>query len=295
MSTETKTHPEQLAEYQGVLEHFFESYFHESQAEPKLLEAMKYSLLDGGKRLRPVLTLAFCKLFGGSITTALPFALAVEMIHTYSLIHDDLPCMDNDDLRRGKPSCHKQFDEATAILAGDALLTSAFFVLSTAQVPANILVEALAHLSVSAGENGMVGGQSMELGFGEESPHVQDLLLMQQLKTGALLSTACYLGALAAGASEEEGAKVLLFAGYLGGAFQIRDDILDATGTEETLGKPIGSDQKSGKENFYTLLGEKVAQERLVDWTEKAKAELSSFHHNEFILWLADELTQRQQ
>lgn len=293
MSMETKDYSGELKEYQDILEHFFESYFQNSPACGRLDEAMKYALLDGGKRIRPVLTLAFCKLFGGSTANALPFALAVEMIHSYSLIHDDLPCMDDDDLRRGKASCHKQFDEATAILAGDALLTSAFYALATANLPAPIILEALAHLSVSAGEQGMVGGQALELSFTDRAPNLSELVEIQQLKTGALLTSACYLGALAGGATEEDGEKVLRFAGFLGGAFQIRDDILDATSTPEVLGKPIGSDEKKGKETFYSYFGAEKAQMRLVDMTSKAKEELSGFRNTEFILWLADELTKR--
>lgn len=293
MSMETQ-HAQKLKEYQDVLEHFFKSYFQDSQTTAELKQAMEYALLDGGKRIRPVLTLAFCELFGGSVHSALPFALAVEMIHSYSLIHDDLPCMDDDDLRRGKPSCHKQFGEATAILAGDALLTSAFYALATAKLPPEIILEGLAHLSVSAGEHGMVGGQAMELSFTGTPPNINELVQIQQLKTGALLSSACFLGALAGGACEEDGEKILQFAGFLGGAFQIRDDILDAVGSESELGKPIGSDEKSGKETFYTVFGAEVAQERLVDLTKKAKSQLDSYRNNEFILWLADELTQRK-
>ncbi len=294
MMSNTTEHQKKLEEYQSLLEHFFQTYFSHEKTAKKLQEAMEYSLLAGGKRLRPVLTLAFCELFGGSVQAALPFALAVEMVHTYSLIHDDLPAMDDDDLRRGKASCHKQFDEATAILAGDALLTSAFYVLTTANLPPAVLLEAVAHLSVSAGEHGMAGGQSLEIALEGATPSLEELLTLQQLKTGSLLASSCYLGAIAGGASGKDLEQVLNFAGFLGSAFQIRDDILDATGEEEKLGKPIGSDMKEGKVTFYTLLGEEVAQERLVSLTNRGKESLQSYRNNEFLLWLAEELTKRE-
>lgn len=288
-------HPEQLAHYQKELESFFQSYFTGEKASEALEDAMAYSLLQGGKRLRPVLTLAFCALFGGKVESALPFALAVEMIHSYSLIHDDLPAMDNDDLRRGKPSCHIQFGEATAILAGDSLLTSAFYALTTAELPPSVILEAVAHLSVSAGEKGMAGGQALELSFQDRCPELEELLHIQQLKTGSLLASACYLGAIAGGAEGDDLNKVLSFATYLGSAFQIRDDILDAVGNQEQLGKPIGSDEKEGRTTFYTLLGEDVAQDRVRFLTQKGIQALDGFRNTEFLLWLAEDLTMRKQ
>lgn len=259
----------------------------------KLVQAMEYSLMAGGKRLRPVLTLATCKLFGGKVEEALPFAAAVEMIHCYSLIHDDLPAMDDDDLRRGKPSCHKAFDQATAILAGDALLTAAFFQVATAQLHPQKIVAATLTLSALAGASGMVGGQALDLGTTPQN--LDQLEELQTLKTGALLIAACQMGAIAAGVGTEEITKITNFSALLGRAFQIRDDILDATGQEQHLGKTPGKDKKTGKQTFYTLLGEEKAQEEVSHLSKGAKEALSGLEHSGFLCWLVDDLEKRKQ
>ena len=234
-----------------------------------LLNAERYSLFAGGKRIRPMLTLSFCRLFGGDDEAALPFACAVEMIHTYSLIHDDLPCMDDDDLRRGKPTNHKVFGEATALLAGDALLTGAFEVAAsnTAAGP-EISAKAVAYLASCAGRYGMIGGQIMDLEGETRALSLDELLKLHSLKTGALISAAAVLGALAAGVSFTDRVMedVVTYAENIGLAFQIVDDILDATGDSALLGKNTGVDaehQKSPFLSFYSVEEARFYAERL--------------------------------
>ena len=220
-----------------------------------LQEAMEYSLLAGGKRLRPVLCLTTACLCGSSETKAMPFAAAIEMIHTYSLIHDDLPAMDDDDLRRGKPSSHKAFGEATAILAGDALLTDAFAFMCEAQEPAPQVLRAVAELARAAGSAGMVGGQVLDMAFTGGQVDLPALRAMHALKTGALLRASCVCGALLAGADDKTVAALGRYGAALGSAFQIADDILDVTADTATLGKPAGSDEAQGKCTYPSLLG----------------------------------------
>ena len=222
-------------------------------------EAMRYSVRNGGKRIRPLLLLEFCRLCGGDVKSALPFACAVEMIHTYSLIHDDLPCMDNDDMRRGKPSCHIKFKEHFALLAGDSLLTYAFS--SVLGSPAaEEEPEALSVLAEGAGNGGMIGGQVIDL----ESEGIQisseTLEKMDRLKTGALIKASCVMGVIAAHGTAESKKAAATFAEKLGQAFQVVDDILDVIGNEETLGKPIGSDAESEKSTYVSLLGLEMSQ-----------------------------------
>ena len=242
-----------------------ESALKEAAAVPDMpykqtAEAMAYSLEAGGKRLRPMLALEFCRLAGGEPEKAMPFACAVEMIHTYSLIHDDLPCMDNDDMRRGKPSCHKAFGEATALLAGDALLTKAFEMLSKAELPPERIVKAAAILSRCAGIDGMIGGQAVDLLNEAQAPDFDILELTCRLKTAALLQAACLLGTAAAG-NDQMTDKAREYGLNLGLAFQIVDDILDVTGDSALLGKPVGSDAENGKTTFVTLCGLEKARE----------------------------------
>ena len=237
----------------------------------ELRKAMEYSLLAGGKRLRPVLCLTTAVLCGAGEADVMPFAAAIEMIHTYSLIHDDLPAMDDDDLRRGKPSSHKVFGEATAILAGDALLTDAFSFMCEARAPAPQVLRAVAELASAAGSTGMVGGQVLDMQFtgGEKGqgaggvarqdpgPAVglDELRYMHSLKTGALIRASCVCGALLAGAPESTVQALRLYGAALGSAFQIADDILDVTADTATLGKPAGSDVEQGKCTYPSLLG----------------------------------------
>lgn len=242
------------------------------------VNAMRYSLLSGGKRIRPILLLEFYSLFGGRAESALNFAAAIEMIHTYSLIHDDLPCMDNDDMRRGKPSCHKAFGYDTALLAGDALLTHAFFAAaSTADIPPERVSRAISVLAQKAGIYGMVGGQVMDLDFEKNGANGEELTAMYIKKTSCLLEAAAMCGAVLAGADEETVKKTEEYAENLGLAFQITDDILDCTADEKTLGKPIGSDEKNGKTTFVTLLGLDGAKQRAALLTKKAEDILNGF------------------
>lgn len=225
-------------------------------ADNSAAQAMKYSLLSGGKRIRPILLLEFYALCGGNGDSALNFAAALEMIHTYSLIHDDLPCMDNDDMRRGRPSCHKAFGEDTALLAGDALLTLAFKTAAeTDGIPSDRVLKAIAVLAENAGISGMVGGQVEDLAFEKSGATIGELRGMYLKKTSCLLSAGAVCGSILAGADEEELKYAAEYAEKLGLAFQIIDDILDCTSDEKTLGKPIGSDEKNGKTTYVTLLG----------------------------------------
>lgn len=229
----------------------------EQRALPERLQAaMQYSLMAGGKRVRPVLCLSTAAMCGLPADAALPFACAIEMIHTYSLIHDDLPAMDDDDLRRGKPSNHKAFDEATAILAGDALLTDAFCCMAELDLPAPHVLAALASVAQAAGGSGMVGGQMLDMlytGVGQVA--LEKIQHMHSLKTGALLRAACVSGALLAGANAVQIQAISQYGASLGVAFQIADDILDITADTATLGKPAGSDAQQGKNTYPALLG----------------------------------------
>lgn len=246
-----------LKDYKQMVENRIEELFPEADCSyNEVIKAARYSLLNGGKRIRPVIMMEFCKLCGGKPEDALDFAVALEMIHTYSLIHDDLPCMDNDDMRRGKPSCHKAFGEDIALLSGDALLTEAFFVASNARVSAEKRLNAISFLSTNAGVHGMIGGQVLDLSFEENKPDAAALQDMYMRKTGALLIAAASIGCISAGKYDEETLKSAAKYGYnLGLAFQIVDDILDVTANEEVLGKPVGSDDKNNKTTFVSLYG----------------------------------------
>ena len=244
-----------------------------------LREAMEYSLMAGGKRIRPVLVLESCRMCGGDPETALPFACAVEMIHTYSLIHDDLPAMDDDELRRGRPTNHMVYGEATAILAGDGLLTAAFQTLTQADLTAQQVMEAVACLSLAAGPEGSLTRAELEQ--------------LQSLKTGALIAAAAELGCIAAGGSPEQREAVRRYAQCLGRAFQVQDDILDVTSTDEELGKPTGSDREKEKNTFVSLLGLERSRELVEELTAQAVAALDGFASRDFLVWLANTLAQR--
>lgn len=241
----------------ALVDDFLKNYLDKWPEIPsRLREAMLYSLEAGGKRLRPVLCMSTASLYGMPEEAVLPFACAIELVHTYSLIHDDLPAMDNDDLRRGKPSNHKQFDEATAILAGDGLLTDAFALIAELPLPSERLLAAIAELAAGAGTRGMVGGQMLDMEYtGKEQISLADVAHMQSMKTGALITAACVCGALLAGAEPEKIAAIRKYGQVLGKAFQICDDILDITGKTEELGKPAGSDAARGKNTWPSLVG----------------------------------------
>ena len=264
-----------------------------ANGQDEVVEAMKYSLVNGGKRLRPVLCLEFAKACGGDRFDALDFACAVEYIHTYSLIHDDLPCMDDDDMRRGKPSCHKQFGEATALLAGDALLTHAFQIVAGAELDDSKIALACGLLAQNAGVQGMVGGQVIDLKYESESPDLRQLLSVPRLNTGELISAACLLGCIAAGADDKKIAAASAYAYDLGVAFQIKDDILDVTGSSEELGKPVGSDEDNNKTTYVSLRGIENAQKDVEKLTSAAISRLSEFQNTEFLEALSRYLVNR--
>lgn len=241
-------------------------------------DAMKYSVENGGKRLRPLLVLEFCRICGGNIIDALPFACALEMIHTYSLIHDDLPAMDNDDYRRGKESCHKKFGEANAILAGDALLTYAFQVAADGGANPAMTVKCLRVLAAFAGIHGMVGGQTMDIA-NENNPSLslKSIETIHKLKTGALIRCACEMGCACAVATSSQYQAARDYAENLGLAFQIEDDILDVVGDSDVLGKEVGSDAANGKVTYVTLLGVDGARALANEYTSRALDALDIF------------------
>ena len=258
---------------------------------PRLKDSMLYSLQAGGKRLRPVLCMSTAAMCGLEPERVLPFAGAIEMVHTYSLIHDDLPAMDDDDLRRGKPSNHKAFDEATAILAGDGLLTDAFFVMSGLDLPPSCVLAALREFALAAGSSGMVGGQEWDMIFtGMEAISLDQLRLMHAMKTGAILRASCVCGAMLAGADAEALKAIGEFGAALGVAFQIADDILDVVSDTETLGKPAGSDEEQGKNTYPKLVGLDKSRELARGYADSAQAALARFDGREaaFLAALAD-------
>ena len=246
-------------------------------ADDVVSQAMRYSVENGGKRIRPALLLEFCRVCGGDYNKAVPFACALEMIHTYSLIHDDLPCMDNDDFRRGKPSCHIAFGEEYALLAGDALLTLAFETAMKSNLSAEITVKAAKELAKAAGVMGMVGGQVLDLQNEGKKVGVSDLQKTDELKTGELIRAACVLGCVCAGADDKKIAAAEKYAHDIGIAFQIVDDILDVTSDEETLGKPIGSDEENQKSTYVSLLGIEKSRKTAEELTLNAQKALDAF------------------
>ncbi len=268
----------------------------ESSGLDEMLKAMAYSLRNGGKRIRPMLTLEFCRVCGGNPESAIPFALGVEMIHTYSLIHDDLPCMDDDDMRRGKPSSHKVFGEANALLAGDGLLTLAFeTVLSAEDVSFEAKAKAGLELSKAAGCSGMIAGQVMDLANEGRAVGIDDIRNTDRLKTGELIRVAALLGCIAADADEEKIKAAEKYCSNIGLAFQIVDDILDVTSDAETLGKPIGSDSENEKSTYVSLLGLEESACLADSLTAEAKAALDIFDgEGEFLSQLADKLLGRK-
>lgn len=245
-------------------------------------DAIRYSSEAGGKRIRPLLTLEFSKLLNGDRDDAIKFGCAVEMIHTYSLIHDDLPCMDNDDMRRGKPSCHIKYGYDNALLAGDALQTKAFNVIASAKniSPENV-VKAVAYLSELSGINGMVGGQVLDLQFENHKPDLNNIIKMYSLKTCALIKASCVLGCLTSNKCDDKTiASACSYAENLGIAFQIVDDILDIEGDEQLFGKPIGSDNKNNKTTVISYLGLKKAKDKVIELTNEAISSLDSIEGN---------------
>ncbi|MCI1268905.1 MAG: polyprenyl synthetase family protein [Ruminococcus sp.] len=260
-----------------------------------LIKAMNYSLEAGGKRIRPVLVYEFCRACGGNLRQADAPAAAIEMIHTFSLIHDDLPAMDNDDYRRGRLSCHKAFDEATAILAGDALSVLPFEIIADAdELSADKKIRIISCLSKAVGREGMIGGQVIDM-ENESLPQVSEANLrnMYRKKTGALIMASCVMGCICAGASDKLISSASEYAYNLGLAFQIVDDILDVTSTQQQLGKPIGSDAEENKTTFVTLFGVEKAKEIAASVTDNALKCLESFEDNSFLIQLTEMLLKR--
>lgn len=248
---------------------------------PVIHEAVRYSVFAGGKRLRPALVLAGAEAVGGTAETVLPAACAVELVHTYSLVHDDLPAMDNDDLRRGKPTCHKVYGEAVAILAGDALLTAAFGLLAqlpaSGRVPPERVLPVMAELAEAAGTRGLIGGQVADLAAEGGSMDEKMLQYIHTHKTGALIRFSVLAGAILSGAAEEQLRKLSRYADNLGLAFQIVDDILDVVGDEQTIGKPVGSDQRNQKATYPALFGLEAARQKAAAAAAEAMDSLQGF------------------
>lgn len=266
--------------------------------QKNVFEAMKYSVTAGGKRIRPVLTLEFCRICGGDVEAALPFACAVEFIHSYSLIHDDLPCMDDDDLRRGRPSCHIKFGEATALLAGDALISLAFETAlcdnSIEKVGAKNACRAAHELARASGAVGMVGGQIVDLESEGHSVSLNTLEFMHENKTGAMIRAAAKIGCIVAGADERHIEAADEYAKRIGLAFQIVDDLLDVEGDVKALGKPTGSDKDKDKTTYITLLGAEKSRSIVTKLTQEAIGQLAVFSDPSFLTELSLRLSNRK-
>ena len=284
---------ERYSEYLQCIETYLKEncFIYDSEPQTTLFASMRYSLLAGGKRLRPIFVFDFCRMCGGDWKKAVPFAAAVEMIHTYSLIHDDLPCMDNDDFRRGKPTNHKVYGEAVAVLAGDALLTAAFSFLAKSDYPADVRIRAVEVLAACAGELGMVGGQILDMDSEHRQCTADEVIAIQSRKTGALIRAACCLGVLAGMGSEVQFNAASEFAANLGLAFQIRDDMLDVIGNAQELGKAVGVDTL--KNTFVQLYGLDICDQMVKDHTATAISALNLFSQPEFMTELAEKLTSR--
>ena len=284
-----------LKEYKALIDTKLAEYFRaDDMPQAGLFEAMRYSLNAGGKRIRPILVLEFCRITGGDCDKALPVACAIEMLHTYSLIHDDLPCMDNDDLRRGKPTNHVVYGECTATLAGDALQAEAFGTILRSELPAESRAECARILADAVGADGMCGGQFLDM-IGENKLLTADELdEINSRKTGALLIAACTMGVAAAGGNEKQSEAARRFGAAIGAAFQIRDDMLDVISTSEQLGKPIGSDAQEQKNTYMALYGAERCMKMIEKLTEVAKAALNeAFDDTAFLCDLADSMVTR--
>jgi geranylgeranyl diphosphate synthase type II len=283
---------EQFKRYIALVDRHLEEYFPtEENLQKTIFNAMHYSLFAGGKRIRPIICLGFAAMCGANEEDILPYACALEMIHTYSLIHDDLPCMDNDDFRRGKPTNHKVFGEATAVLAGDGLLNRAFEILIQAmgngKIPLVQTVEAVKLLAQSSGADGMIGGQIIDMESEDKQISLEELIKLQSLKTGALFVASACIGCILAGASRQKIEAAYRYASCLGLAFQIQDDILDIVGDTKLLGKSTGKDVAQGKSTFVSAIGLEAAKEKVDALTQEAINALKVFDQNEFMTYIA--------
>lgn len=284
-----------LKEYKALIDTKLAEYFRaDDMPQAGLFEAMRYSLNAGGKRIRPILVLEFCRITGGDCDKSLPVACAIEMLHTYSLIHDDLPCMDNDDLRRGKPTNHVVYGECTATLAGDALQAEAFGTILRSELPAEARAECARILADAVGADGMCGGQFLDMIGENKLLTAAELDEINSRKTGALLIAACTMGVAAAGGNEKQSEAASRFGAAIGAAFQIRDDMLDVISTSEQLGKPIGSDAQEHKNTYMALYGAERCMKMIEKLTEVAKAALNeAFDDTAFLCDLADSMVTR--
>jgi len=288
-----KEFEEKIIEVNKSLEKYIEE---KEMPQATIYKAMNYSLHAGGKRIRPVILMSTAELMGADRESVMPFACAVEMIHTYSLIHDDLPCMDNDDLRRGKPTNHKVFGEAMAVLAGDALLNKAFeIMLKNSQQSPNMILAAMSDIAAAAGTEGMIGGQVIDIESEGKQIDAVTLMTLHLNKTAALIMTSARVGALLGGGSREDLLAVEEFSRYLGIAFQIKDDILDVSGSEEKLGKKIGADEANNKSTFVSIYGLEHSEMLLNDYTQKAIDSLTQYGEKaEFLIELSKFLLARE-
>ena len=285
-----------IDEYKNKIESALDKCFLMGEEFPqaKLAESMRYSLLAGGKRIRPMLVLEFCRISGGDVEQALPVACAIEMLHTYSLIHDDLPCMDDDELRRGRPTNHVVYGECTAVLAGDTLQAEAFGTILRSQLPAERRARCAEILAGAAGIDGMCGGQYLDMSWEGRELSEQELTEINSRKTGALLVAACQMGVAAAEGNQLMMAAAGHFGAALGMAFQIRDDMLDVLSTDEELGKPVGSDEKENKNTYMVLMGKEGCEKTIEKLTGFAKDTLKeAFDDTDFLCNLADSLAYR--
>ena len=285
-------HERQYAAYQQAIETYLDSLFTGSTAYQKLYESIRYSLLAGGKRIRPVLTLEFARLGGIDWHLALPYGCALELIHNYSLIHDDLPCMDDDDLRRGKPTNHRVYGETLAVLAGDALQPEAFRLMAEAPcLSADNRLEAICTLSRACGADGMVAGQVLDTVY--DVSDEAGLTVLNRLKTGVMISAAAELGCIASEMPAAMRRQALAYADALGRGFQIRDDMLDVEGDQAVFGKPIGSDAEEGKVTFVNVIGLDGCRRAVSACTEQAKAAVADWPDHDFLWELADRMVGR--
>ena len=280
--------------YRTAVESYLETLFAGSPDWRDLYESMRYSLLAGGKRIRPVLALEFARLAGlADWKTALPMACALELVHNYSLIHDDLPCMDNDDLRRGKPTNHKVYGETLAVLAGDAMQPEAFRLMAEAPcLPAENRLEAVRTLARACGADGMVGGQVLDTVY--DVRDAAGLTVLNRLKTGVVISAAAELGCIASEMPATMRAQALVYADAIGRGFQIRDDMLDVEGDQAVFGKPIGSDVQEGKVTFVDVIGMDACRQEVAACTETAKAAVAGWPDHGFLCELADRMVGRR-
>ncbi|MBT3468670.1 MAG: polyprenyl synthetase family protein [Opitutae bacterium] len=288
-------HKDQFQAYCKEVETGIDQYLPTAQTRPaQLHSAMRYSMEAGGKRLRPILVLASRDMFSPNVD-ALPAAVAVECLHSYTLIHDDLPCMDNSELRRGKPSCHIQFDEATAVLAGDALLTHAFQILATEYVnEPSISAQLTAILSKAAGSQYLIGGQMEDVANEGCHPEVETLDYIHRNKTAALLTASLHMGAILGGANKDQIEKILQIGECIGLTFQIVDDLLDQNGKESKIGKPVGADRENKKTTYLSLYSAQNAQGLIQSLTKDAsRISKALAGKNSFIVWLVNQLANR--